>query len=157
MLIRKIIVGCDDGPGTRDAVRLAALLARPERAVLILATAYRDNRAAALDLVTAVECRVPYGTRAEMRVVRSGSPAHALDALAGAEDADVIVIGQGRNGRGHSRFVPRAHRPVAVAPAGFADEAERALLGSLSDAVLRQAPCPVLVVPAAAEMRQAAA
>lgn len=272
-MLRKIIVGCDDGPGTRDAVRFAALLARSARAELILANVYRDDRAAALDLVTAIECRVPYGTRAQIRVVRSGSPAHALHDLADAEHADLIVIGQGRNARGHAGFVTHSHCPVALAPAGFADEADaglrvigvafdgssesraavdlaaelalgaqatirligvaqrppgpavgmtgawidaefdyrdalrremetvadglppalraqvvladgepaaalvehaaplsllvtgshgrgpilRALLGSVSDAVLRQAPCPVLVVPAAAELRQAAA
>jgi nucleotide-binding universal stress UspA family protein len=120
----KILVGCDDSPGSRDAQRFAALVARTFGCELILANAYRDDRAAALDLLAEAERHVPYGTRADMRAVKSGSPPHALHDLADAEGATMIVVGQRSNTKGQSAFVTGAHCPVAVAPRGFAHDAD---------------------------------
>lgn len=123
----KILVGCDDSPGSRDAQRFGAMVARTFGCELVLANAYRDDRAAALDLLAEAERRVPYGTRAEMRAVKSGSPPHALQDLAEAEGATMIVVGQRTNTKGQSAFVTGAHCPVAVAPRGFADDADPGL------------------------------
>lgn len=122
MAAQKIIVGCDNGPGTRDAVRFAAVLAAAGRGELILANAYRSDRDEALRLLRDVECGVPYGTRASMRAVQARSAEHGLHALADSLGADLIVVGPRRNHRGQSIFVTGAHCGVAVAPAGFADD-----------------------------------
>lgn len=125
--LRKIIVGCDGEPGSRDALRFASMLARIERSELILANVYRHDSDAALELVTRVERTVPYGIRASMRVLVGTSPAHCLRDLADSEGADLIVIGQRRSGRGQSPFVTGFHCPVAVAPSGFADDPDPGL------------------------------
>src|SRR5690606_18400607 len=70
------------------------------------------------------------GVDAETRVVR-GDPGHQLCVLAAELGASVIVVGS--RGRG-----------------GLA----RALLGSVSDYVIRHAPCPVLVMRAGSENRE---
>jgi nucleotide-binding universal stress UspA family protein len=118
--LNKILIGCDDTAASRDAQRFGGLLARSTGAALVLANVYRDDRARALDLLDDAERSVPYGTRAEMCAVRSGSPAHGLHDLARAQDADLIVVGQRRNTRGQSTFVTGAPCAVAVAPNGFA-------------------------------------
>ena len=61
-------------------------------------------------------------------IVLEGQPGQAICALAETEDATAIVIGS----RGRSGF-------------------KRAVLGSVSDHVVRHAPCPVVVTSAAAE------
>jgi nucleotide-binding universal stress UspA family protein len=127
MALNKIIVGCDDHPGSNDAVRFGALLARVVGAELILANVYRGDRAAALDLVAAAERRVPYGTRAEVRAIKCGSPARGLHDLAEIEDADLIVVGKRRDTRGPGTFATGGHCAVAVAPRGFADETDAGL------------------------------
>ena len=62
------------------------------------------------------------GVTAEF-LVWTGDPGSSISAAAEAEEADLVVVGtRGRSG------------------------AERMLLGSVSDHVVRNAPCPVLVV-----------
>jgi nucleotide-binding universal stress UspA family protein len=125
--LEKIIIGCDETAASRDAVRFGGLVARSAGAAVILANVYRDDRAVALDLLDEAERRVPYGTRAEMCAVRSGSPAHGLHHLAQTLGADLIVVGRRRNTRGQSTFVTGAPCAVAVAPSGFADDPDPGL------------------------------
>jgi nucleotide-binding universal stress UspA family protein len=122
--LMKIVVGCDAGPGSRDALRFGALLARTLRADLILAHVYRHDRASALRLVAEVERMVPYGTPAEMRVIESRSPARGLHELADNAGADLIVIGHGTS---QTSFVSASRCPVAFAPEGFADDPDPGL------------------------------
>jgi nucleotide-binding universal stress UspA family protein len=68
---------------------------------------------------------VPPGIAAEQRIM-TGSPSHLL--AEAAEDFDLLVVGS------------RGYGPV-----------RRVLLGSVSTALVRTAPCPVLVVPEGAE------
>jgi nucleotide-binding universal stress UspA family protein len=114
--INKIIVGCDGSDRSRDALSFAAVLARAQRARLILTHVYHGERAVALDLLSAAERSLPYGVRAEIRVIKGGPVAHALRDLALAEDADLIVTGAFRGAIWSG--------PHAVAPPGFADEAD---------------------------------
>ena len=128
MALRKLIVGCDGGPASRDALRFAAVLARVEGGRLTLVNVHRNgHRDEALQLLNDAERSLPYGTRATIRPLESRSPATALHELAEAEAADAIVIGSRRNTRGQSTFVTGAHCPVAIAPAGFADDANPGL------------------------------
>ena len=127
MALTKIIIGCDESQASRDALRFGGMLARNLGATLILAHAYRDGRARALDLVNEAERGVPYGVRAEIRAIRSGAPAHGLHELAAGEGADLIVVGQRRSARGQSTFVTGSPCAVAVAPRGFADDPDPGL------------------------------
>lgn len=124
--LRKIIVGCDGSDGAHDALRLAALLGRADRAELILASVYRHDRDHAVALLAEAERAVPYGTRASMRAIEARSPSRALRDLADSEGADLIVIGA-CNKRGQSSFATGAHCPVAVAPRGLADDPDPGL------------------------------
>jgi nucleotide-binding universal stress UspA family protein len=121
--LRELIVGCNGGPASRDALRFAAVLARVDSGRLILVNVHRHgHRDEALRLLDEAERSLPYGTRAAIRPVESRSAANALHELAETEAADMIVIGPRRNTRGQSTFVTGAHCPVAIAPAGFADD-----------------------------------
>jgi nucleotide-binding universal stress UspA family protein len=116
--LRDLIVDCDGSDATRDALRFAALLATVERGRLTLVNVHRPgHRDEALRLVEEAERSLPYGTRATTTVVESRSAAHALQKLADAEAADLIVLP-----RGQSTVVTSSHCPVAIAPAGFADD-----------------------------------
>jgi nucleotide-binding universal stress UspA family protein len=117
--INKIIVGCDGSDRSRDALSFAAVLARAQRARLILAHVYYGERAVALDLLAAAERSLPYGVRAEVRAINGGPVAHGLRDLALAENADLIVTGAF-----HGAIWSGPH---AVAPSGFADEADPGL------------------------------
>ena len=123
MALRKLIVGCDGGPGSRDALRFAATLAGVDSGRLILVDVHRHgHRDEALRLLEEAERSLPYGTRAAIRPIECRSPANALHELAETESADMIVVGARRYTRGQRTFVTGAHCPVAIAPAGFADD-----------------------------------
>ena len=83
-----------------------------------------EGRAAAAGLPLLAEALEAAGVRAEPRV-RAGEPIREIVAEARLWEADAVVLGT--HGRGGVR---------------------RALLGSVAEAVVRAAPCPVLVVPA---------
>lgn len=85
---------------------------------------YDEMRAAAIEAGSAIVERVAteLGISGTERRVVEGPPGPALCALADELEADVMVLGT----RGHGGL-------------------RRALLGSVSDHVVRHAPCPVLV------------
>jgi nucleotide-binding universal stress UspA family protein len=125
--VSKIIVGCDGTSRSRDAVRFGAVLARVTGAGLILANVYQSDRDAALAIVTAAERAAPYGTRAEVRVIKARTPAHGLHELAESEGAGLCVVGERHHTRGQSQFVTHAPCAIAVGPAGFADDPDPGL------------------------------
>lgn len=146
-MFQQILVGCDDGPGTLDALRLAAELAglRDDTA-LTLVHAYvpnaarfgRRGRAEELDdalhgegmkLLETLRDRLPaaLADRAELLSLPVSSPAFALHDLATGRDADLIVVG------------PASHGAIG-----------RLVLGSDSSGILNGAPCPV-AIPARTE------
>lgn len=146
-LFQQILVGCDDGPGTRDALRLAAELAGlGDDTRLALVHAYVPNaarfgrRGKAEELDDALHGEgmqlleglrdalpAPLRERAELLSLPVSSAAYALHDLATGRDADLIVIG------------PAQHGPVG-----------RLVLGSDSTGILHGAPCPV-AIPARTE------
>lgn len=133
----KIIFPTDLSPLSNDALKLATSLARDTGAKLIIvhveepATAYgggeafsaappthQEQLAEKLRQVTAPDPAVPVEHR-----LLTGDPAAALVRLAEEENADYIVMAtHGR--RGLSRL----------------------LMGSVAEAVVRRAPCPVLTL-----------
>lgn len=144
MKLDRILVATDGSPESLEAARYAAVLARgvkpkvtvvhvipnpsvpqgtssmrPEDEVIVEKILW-DGAQGILD-----RTMQPFrdaGLRVE-GLVTSGDPAEQLILLAGREDFDLIVVASRGEGG-----------------------AERAILGSTSAAVVREAPCPVLVV-----------
>lgn len=146
-MFQQILVGCDHGPGTKDALRLAGELATlRDDTQIALVHAYAPNatrfgrrgKAEELDdalhgegmqLLQALRTELPdeLGDRVELLSLPVSSPAFALHDLAEGRDADLIIIG------------PAQHGPVG-----------RLVLGSESTGILHGAPCPV-AIPAKTE------
>jgi nucleotide-binding universal stress UspA family protein len=112
-LFQQILVGCDDGPGTLDALRLATELAElRDDTQLALVHAYVPNAArfgrrgkaeelddalhgAGMKLLEGLRDGLPpaLAGRAELLSLPVSSPAFALHDLATGREADLIVIG----------------------------------------------------------------
>ena len=138
----KIIVGVDESDRSRDAVALAALLARGSVAELVLVCAYpyddvpgrgahtgyrqylREDAEAAIGRATAGIGELP---RTRKLLIADVSPAKAIQRVAADEGASLIVIGSSHRGAvgrvlagtTAERLLHGAPCPVAVAPAGF--------------------------------------
>ena len=138
----KIIVGVDESERSRDAVALAAQLARGSDAELVLVCAYpyddvpgrgvstgyrqylREDAEAALERATSEMGELP---QVRTLPVAEVSPAKGIQGVASKEGASLIVIGSsGRGGVGRvfagttaERLLHGAPCPVAVAPKGF--------------------------------------
>jgi nucleotide-binding universal stress UspA family protein len=135
-MTRCIVCGIDETTGGRHAASIAARLARDldSRALLVhvadagrflhrlpparIARSRRTRRS--LKAVADEHC---FPDRTDIRV-KSGDPASTLMAIADREDAELIVVA-----------------------AGGQSTVSATLLGSVSSTLMRQAPCPVIVVP----------
>jgi nucleotide-binding universal stress UspA family protein len=132
-LTRRIVCGIDQATGGRHAASIAARLARDldSRAILVhvieaggllgrlrLARTHRIRRS--LKAVADEHC-FPEGTDIG---AKTGDPASTLVAVADGEDAELIVVA-----------------------AGGQSTVSAALLGSVSSTLMRDARCPVVVVP----------
>ena len=137
-----VVVGVEDG-GSRTAIKLAAQEARFRHAPLIAVMAYSGNRAPALGGRPAAS----FGTPGEERLVAESALRDAVaDAL--GEEADRVELRTtlGLAGRNLIETARRVNAQLIVlAGRGSASM----LLGTVSQYVLRKAPCPVLVVPEA--------
>ncbi|MEV4421360.1 universal stress protein [Patulibacter sp. NPDC049589] len=146
-MFQQILVGCDHGPGTLDALRLATeLAALGAETELVLVHAYTPNAARfgrrgrqeelddalhgeGMHLLESLRDTLPEQAAANVELLSLpvSSPAYALHDLATGRGADLIVIG------------PAQHGPVG-----------RLVLGSDSTGILHGAPCPV-AIPARTE------
>jgi nucleotide-binding universal stress UspA family protein len=133
-----VLLATDLGVTTREASRQAIVLAARLRSRLLIVHVLDARRAGPAPVASGR----PFAVRAEretdlLELVRrahaagvhaefllwEGDPAEAIAAAASSEHADILVVGsRGRRG------------------------AERALLGSVSDELIRIASCPVMVV-----------
>jgi nucleotide-binding universal stress UspA family protein len=142
--MKVVVVGVDFSPLAQRALQCALELSAPHGAEVVLvhvaapdpdfvgmeagpqsarddvARELKEERAALHELAREVETS---GRRVQMVMVR-GAAATSLVEVASASKADLLVVGS--HGKG----------PV-----------KRLFLGSVSEGVLRHAPCPVLVVP----------
>jgi nucleotide-binding universal stress UspA family protein len=148
--VPKIIVGIDESDRSKDAVALAAQLARGADAELALVCAYpyddRPSRASNLEFrrslrADAEECirRAKDGVAdlplVESHMIAELSPARAIQAMATSEGASLIVLGSSRRGgvgrvlagTTAERLLHGSPCPVAVAPAGFQAGEEHAI------------------------------
>lgn len=140
----KIIVGVDESERSKDAVALAAMLARGSDAELLLVcaypyddvrsrfanTAYRQYlREDALAILEKAAAGLPDPPRLEMRAIPEVSPPKGIQEIATAERAALIVIGSGHRGAvgrvlagtTAERLLHGAPCPVAIAPLGYAE------------------------------------
>lgn len=136
-----ILIGVDDSPRSEDAVAFARPLAVASGAKVVLACAFpyddAHSRAANLEFRATVKAQAERALarlatrlegvdrgRVKTVAVASTSPPRALDRLAGAEGAELVVLGSTHAGP-FGRIVP----------------------GSTAERLLHGAPCPVAVVP----------
>jgi nucleotide-binding universal stress UspA family protein len=137
----KIIAAIDGGPRQRDALALGAELARVRRGELVVAHVYvrplptrvggaPERRAREAARATLEVASRTLGDVAHRAVLAGGSSvAHALDDLAVAEQADLLVVGSSHRGTAGrvlfgtvgDRLLHGASCAVAVAPRGYAD------------------------------------
>jgi nucleotide-binding universal stress UspA family protein len=138
MDFQRILIAVDDGPIAARAAVVGMSLARALHARVALVHAVepspvfapgaagdelaREAGREARRLLAELRARLTGGGQA-LEFVRQGPAGSVVVTAAGEWDADLIVIGS--HGR---RGLPRA------------------LLGSVAEAVMREAPCPVLVV-----------
>jgi len=143
-MFRKIVVGYDGSEHARDAIALARALAEATGAGLLVACVYPQSplhrlgsavdpahEQALREWAESVLGAAELGAGVETRVVPGGSPANALNDLAEAERADLIVLGSTHRGAAGrvlpgsvaERLLHGAPCGVAVAPRGFAERA----------------------------------
>jgi nucleotide-binding universal stress UspA family protein len=143
ILPQKILIPLDAGEIRRRAFRLGARLAQINNATLILLTVIHDTfpypdifsfhspnedyyhsiRDHAREILKKTAEEAPPGVAIDVMISR-GSPAKVIVEVAEEEHVDLIIMTT-HNTRG----------------------LERAILGSVTDKVLRTAKCPVLVMP----------
>lgn len=136
-----ILIGVDASSRSEDAVAFARQLAEASGASLVVAnaypysdlpsrassTAYREAlRDESLELVRTVRDGLdgPPRQRCTVKITANVSPAHALHAMAEAEDACLVVVGSSHTGR-----------------------TRRVLPGSTGERLIHGSPCSVAVVP----------
>ena len=136
MVLRKILVPVDFSGHSHRALEYAMGLARVSKAKLLLVHAYIDIPTLMRDqgktkLFQWVTVARDAGIEADGSLARSG-PAEAIEKEATMAEADLIVMGtHGYSGLKH------------------------AVLGSVAEHVIKVAPCPVVVVRADHEPREA--
>lgn len=134
--VRTVLLATDLGDASETATEQAIALAAQLDARLLVVTVIDarplrgsrprpvEERERVSEAVNAIAARARRSGATASFLVWDGDPAESIIAAAEAEHADLIVVG--------------THRRGAVG---------RAILGSVSDAVVRSAACPVLVVP----------
>jgi nucleotide-binding universal stress UspA family protein len=135
-----VVVGVEDG-GSRTAIKLAAQEARFRHAPLIAVIAYSGDRA----MAPAGRPAAFLGTAGEERLVAESALRDAVAGALGDEAGQVeLRTALGLAGRNLIDTARRVNAQLIVlAGRGSASM----LLGTVSQYVLRKAPCPVLVVP----------
>ncbi len=140
---RTVVVGVQDGGSSRAAIKVAAQEARYRHAPLIAVMAYSGRRAAAPAARPLATLRAQ---GEERQVAESALRDAVVDALgdeAGKVELRTVLGLAGRN------LVDTARRVNAQLIVLAGRGSATMLLGTVSQYVLRKAPCPVLVVPEA--------
>jgi nucleotide-binding universal stress UspA family protein len=134
--IRTLVLATDLGEASEAATRWAVALATQCAARLLVVTVIDprprggrrvrpvEERERLSEAARSVALRARAGGANASFLVWDGDPAESVIASAEAEGADLIVVGSHRRNR-----------------------VGRAILGSVSDEIVRSAPCPVIVVP----------
>jgi nucleotide-binding universal stress UspA family protein len=139
-----VVVGVDGSAGSQAAIRLAAQEARYRTASLLAVMAYSGERALGAPAVRPVST---LRTAADDRATTEAMLQDLVrDALGGQPDGVTCRAMPGPPGRA---LVTVAHESDAqlIVLAARGGTAVARVLGAVSQHVLRNAPCPVLVVP----------
>jgi nucleotide-binding universal stress UspA family protein len=139
---KAVVVGVEGSGSSRTAIRLAAQEARYREAELIAVMAYSGERAMGAPAVRPV---ATLRTADDERIVAEAALRDAVvDALGDQAEKVQLRAVLGLAGRKLIETAQRANAQLIVlAGRGSASM----LLGTVSQYVLRKAPCPVLVVP----------
>jgi nucleotide-binding universal stress UspA family protein len=138
-----VVVGIEDGSGSRTTIKMAAQEAHLRHAPLIAVMAYSGDRAMAPAGRPAASSR----TAGEERLAAESALRDAVvDALGEEADRVELRTALGLAGR---NLVDTARRVNAQLIVLAGRGSTSMLLGTVSQYVLRKAPCPVLVVPEA--------
>jgi len=138
---RPILVGVDGNAGSRTAIMKAAQEARCHGAPLIAVTAYSGDRA----LAPAARPAAALQTASDERLIAESALRDAvLDALGDEADQVELRTALGLAGR---NLIDTARKVNAQLIVLAGRGSTSMLLGTVSQYVLRKAPCPVLVVP----------
>jgi len=148
-----VVVAVDESPGAWSAIALAASEAKWRHTPLIAVMAYRADRVAG---VPAARPLSTLRTEDEDRAAAQAAVQDAVRQALGAEEAASVrlCVVAGLAGRAivDTARQERAQLIVLAARSGIS-----VLPGTVSQYVLRNSPCPVLVVPAGRQpARQAA-
>ena len=138
-----VVVGVEEGGNSRTAIKLAAQEARFRHAPLIAVMAYSGDRAMAPAGRPAACSRM---TGDERLVAESALRDAVIDAL--GEDADQVELRTALGLAGRN-LVDTARRVNAQLIVLASRGSTSMLIGTVSQYVLRKAPCQVLVVPEA--------
>jgi nucleotide-binding universal stress UspA family protein len=142
-----VVVGVDGTAASRAAIRIAAQEARYRRAPLIAVMAYSGHRAVGAPAGQPVAAPGPDGD--ERSTVESSLRDLVTEALGNQADHVELRVVAGTAGR----QIVEAAREVRAQLIVLATRGSVSmLLGTVSQYVLRKAPCPVLVVPAGASV-----
>ena len=138
-----VLVGVEEGCGSRKAIRMAAQEARYRDAPLIAVMAYSGDRA----MAPAARPLASLDTPGEERLAAESALRDAvMDALGDEAERVELRTALGLAGRNLIDTARRVNAQLIVlAGRGSASM----LLGTVSQYVLRKASCPVLVVPEA--------
>jgi nucleotide-binding universal stress UspA family protein len=140
-----VVVGVDGTAASRAAIRIAAQEARYRRAPLIAVMAYSGQPALGAPARQPVAAPGPGGD--ERSTVESSLRDLVTEALGNQADHVELRVVAGTAGR----QIVEAARDVRAQLIVLATRGSMSmLLGTVSQYVLRKAPCPVLVVPAGA-------
>jgi nucleotide-binding universal stress UspA family protein len=139
-----VVVGVDGTAASRAAIRIAAQEARYRRAPLIAVMAYSGQRALG---ASAGQPAAPGPGGDERGAAESSLRDLITEALGNQADHVELLVVAGTAGR----QIVEAAREVRAQLIVLATRGSMSmLLGTVSQYVLRKAPCPVLVVPAGA-------
>jgi nucleotide-binding universal stress UspA family protein len=141
-----VLVGVDGSRGSRAAIRIAAREAGYRQAPLLAVLAYSGERVLGAPAAQPVATlRTGHDDRLDAAAALAETVADALGDRAGQVEQRVVLGLAGR------KLVEAARESRAELIVLATRGSSSLLLGTVSQYVLRHAPCPVLVVPAATQ------
>jgi nucleotide-binding universal stress UspA family protein len=144
-----VVVGVDGTPDSYQAIRLGHEEARLRGTALVAVMAYSNEGALGTPAVRPLA--TPRSPGEDLTLAESTLSSLVTAALGGADGVELLVE-VGPPGR-VLVDVARARQAVMMVLAARKEGTPSRLLGAVSQYVLRNAPCPVLVVPEASKER----